>query len=98
MLAFVVAVLSVVTLLAYAADKSAARKGTWRTPEKTLHILALAGGWPGALLGQQWFRHKTQKTSFLLVFRLTVLINAALCVYFLTPQGSDRLADLLASF
>ena len=49
--------LSCITFLAYAMDKSAAAKGAWRTPEKTLHVLALAGGWPGALLAQQFLRH-----------------------------------------
>ena len=49
--------LSCITFLAYAMDKSAAAKGAWRTPEKTLHVLAIAGGWPGALLAQQFLRH-----------------------------------------
>ena len=40
---------SAMAFLAYALDKSAAMKGRWRTPENTLHIYALAGGWPGAL-------------------------------------------------
>jgi uncharacterized membrane protein YsdA (DUF1294 family) len=33
---------SVITFLVYAIDKSAARQRTWRTPERTLHLLALA--------------------------------------------------------
>ena len=95
MLAVLLGVLSLVTLVAYGADKSAARKGTWRTPERTLHVLSLAGGWPGALLGQHWFRHKTKKASFQLIFRMTVVLNVVLCTYFLTPQGSDRLIEWL---
>ena len=95
MLAVLLGVLSLVTLVAYGADKSAARKGTWRTPERTLHVLSLAGGWPGALLGQYWFRHKTKKASFQLIFRMTVVLNVVLCTYFLTPQGSDRLIEWL---
>ncbi|MDO6460826.1 DUF1294 domain-containing protein [Granulosicoccaceae sp. 1_MG-2023] len=96
LLAVLVALLSLVSFVAYAADKSAARKRQWRTPEKTLHVLALAGGWPGALLAQYWFRHKTQKASFRLVFRLTVLANILLCWFLLTPQGNAWLAGLLA--
>jgi uncharacterized membrane protein YsdA (DUF1294 family)/cold shock CspA family protein len=67
--------LSVATFTAYAADKSAAANGSWRTPESTLHALALAGGWPGALLAQQLLRHKSTKLAFRQVFWATVLLN-----------------------
>ncbi|MCE7524423.1 DUF1294 domain-containing protein [Alloalcanivorax xenomutans] len=33
------------------------------------------GGWPGALLAQRVFRHKTRKTSFQVVFYLVVAAN-----------------------
>ena len=68
-------VLSLITFLAYQVDKSAAKNGRWRTPEQTLHLLALAGGWPGAWVAQQVFRHKTKKRSFLIIFWLTVALN-----------------------
>ncbi len=67
--------LSLITLVAYASDKSAAVAGRWRTPEIQLHILSLAGGWPGALIAQQLLRHKTSKASFAAVFWLTALLN-----------------------
>lgn len=70
-------VLSVVALIAYAIDKSAAQSGRRRTPENTLHLIALAGGWPGALLAQQLLRHKTRKPGFMAVFWLTVVLNVA---------------------
>jgi hypothetical protein len=38
---------SLVAFIAYALDKSAARNDQWRTKESTLHLFALAGGWPG---------------------------------------------------
>jgi uncharacterized membrane protein YsdA (DUF1294 family)/cold shock CspA family protein len=66
---------SVVTFIAYALDKSAARRDARRTPEGTLHMLALAGGWPGALLAQQSLRHKSSKTEFQTVFWCTVILN-----------------------
>ena len=68
---------SLVTFVVYALDKSAAKAGRWRTPEKTLHILALIGGWPGAMLAQQKLRHKSQKQPFRAIFWLTVAINLA---------------------
>lgn len=68
---------SVITFFAYALDKSAARRGGWRTRESSLHALALAGGWPGALLAQQYLRHKSTKAEFRSVFWVTVALNVA---------------------
>jgi uncharacterized membrane protein YsdA (DUF1294 family)/cold shock CspA family protein len=68
---------SILSYWAYAADKSAARRGQWRISENTLHLLSLAGGWPGALLAQWGLRHKTSKASFQAVFWLTVVLNVA---------------------
>jgi uncharacterized membrane protein YsdA (DUF1294 family)/cold shock CspA family protein len=69
--------LSLAAFMAYAFDKSAAVSGRWRTAENTLHFLALAGGWPGALLAQQVLRHKTSKPDFVGVFWMTVALNVA---------------------
>lgn len=74
--------------MAYAIDKSAARHGNWRTPEATLLLLGLAGGWPGALLAQQWLRHKTSKTSFQWKFHLTVVLNLGLFLVLARQLGS----------
>jgi uncharacterized membrane protein YsdA (DUF1294 family) len=67
--------LSAVSFVVYGADKLAAKHGRWRTPEATLHLLALAGGWPGALAAQRVFRHKVSKQPFRSVFRCTVAAN-----------------------
>lgn len=64
---------SLVTFFAYRSDKLRAQTGEWRVPETTLHVLSLLGGWPGALLAQQRYRHKIAKVSFQLIFWLTVL-------------------------
>ncbi len=60
--------LSLISFFQYWGDKSSAEKGGWRTPESTLHVVELLGGWPGALLAQQVFRHKTRKVSYQVVF------------------------------
>lgn len=70
-----VAIMSVVCFFAYGLDKYKAKRASWRIPEKSLQMLALLGGWPGALLGQNLFRHKTQKKSFRMVFWLMVLLH-----------------------
>ncbi|KRF21021.1 hypothetical protein ASG90_00975 [Nocardioides sp. Soil797] len=74
--------LSAVAFVTYAADKSAAVQGEWRTSESTLHTMALVGGWPGALVAQQVFRHKTTKQPFRTIFWLTVVVNCAVLAWF----------------
>jgi uncharacterized membrane protein YsdA (DUF1294 family)/cold shock CspA family protein len=91
-LAVVYAGLSVLTFIAYALDKASAAAGTWRTPESTLHALALAGGWPGALVAQQILRHKSVKGEFRSVFWGTVAINVAAFVCVCSPPARSWLA------
>ncbi|WP_226377905.1 DUF1294 domain-containing protein [Citrifermentans bremense] len=67
---------------AYAADKRAAEQGRRRVAERTLHLLGLLGGWPGAALAQWAFRHKTRKRRFVLVFRVTALVNCGALALF----------------
>jgi uncharacterized membrane protein YsdA (DUF1294 family)/cold shock CspA family protein len=64
-----------VSFCAYAIDKGAARRGGRRTAESTLHLMSLLGGWPGALVAQQKFRHKTAKQPFQVTFWAMVLLN-----------------------
>ncbi|MFZ4285522.1 DUF1294 domain-containing protein [Variovorax sp. HJSM1_2] len=87
-------VASIMTFLAYALDKSAAQRGARRTPESNLHLLALAGGWPGALLAQQLLRHKSSKAEFRSTFWTTVMLNAAAFVWLCSPYGKVLLAKL----
>ncbi len=71
----VVAVMSLVSFIAYGADKRQAVNGGRRVPERTLQMMAFLGGWPGALIGQRHFHHKTQKVSFQLVFWIVVVLH-----------------------
>jgi uncharacterized membrane protein YsdA (DUF1294 family)/cold shock CspA family protein len=80
---------SVLTFIVYAFDKSAARQGAWRTAENTLHLLALAGGWPGALLAQQVLRHKSSKPAFRALFWCTVVLNMLAFIYLASPYGQS---------
>ncbi|WP_253254158.1 DUF1294 domain-containing protein [Xanthomonas arboricola] len=80
LLALWYAATSIVAMLTYRRDKRAARRGGQRTPETTLHLIALLGGWPGALLAQAMFRHKSSKAAFQLRFWITVVVNVAVLV------------------
>ena len=73
LLAYTVA--SLVAFGLYWYDKQQARTGQWRTPENVLHGVELLGGWPGALVAQQLFRHKTRKVSYQVFFWLIVALH-----------------------
>lgn len=75
----------------YAVDKSAARAGRRRVPERTLLLIGLAGGWPGAIVAQQVLRHKTCKPGFRFLFWASVWLNA-LAFIALIALVSPRLA------
>lgn len=66
---------SLLAFVLYWHDKSAAQRGRRRTSESRLHLLALLGGWPGALVAQRAFRHKSRKAAFQRIYWLTVLLN-----------------------
>ena len=71
---------SLLTFCVYAFDKSAAMNRRWRTSESTLHALSFAGGWPGALIAQRLFFHKSKKASFQDTFRFIVVLHLAAIV------------------
>ena len=67
-------VFGTISFLLYAYDKLLAKWGARRrVPESTFHLLSLLGGWPGASIGQQLFRHKCSKVEFLKVHIATVV-------------------------
>jgi uncharacterized membrane protein YsdA (DUF1294 family) len=77
-LALLYLVASAFTFVVYARDKRAAVQGAHRVSERTLHWLALVGGWPGALLAQRLLRHKTRKPFFRTMLRLTIGLHVVL--------------------
>ncbi|CAH0648900.1 DUF1294 domain-containing protein [Pseudomonas juntendi] len=79
--------MSLVSVMLYWQDKHQARQQAWRTPEKVLHASELLGGWPGALLAQQLFRHKTRKLSYQLLFWAIVLLHQVFWVDWLFFGG-----------
>jgi uncharacterized membrane protein YsdA (DUF1294 family)/cold shock CspA family protein len=87
--------LSMVSYLMYWLDKEAAQRGAQRIPENTLHLVDLLGGWPGALIAQQRFRHKTAKASFQFVFWCSVLANLALAAWLVRSGFARSLTEAL---
>jgi len=81
--------MSIITFIAYALDKRAAATSSWRVAEGSLLALGLAGGWPGAIVAQQRFRHKTVKVSFQVVFWVTVAVNVLAFVAFAWVSSLD---------
>jgi uncharacterized membrane protein YsdA (DUF1294 family) len=70
-------VASVATFVAFGWDKWRATRGGTRVAEQTLHLMELLGGWPGALLGQQLFKHKRSKRAYMRVFWAIVGVHVA---------------------
>jgi uncharacterized membrane protein YsdA (DUF1294 family)/cold shock CspA family protein len=79
---------SLISFGQYWHDKARALNGGRRTPENSLHLVELLGGWPGALLAQQAFRHKTRKASYQWLFWTIVLAHQAFWVDWLLLDGA----------
>ena len=58
------ALVNVIAFVMYGADKQKAIRKQWRIPEAYLLAVAAIGGSVGALLGMQFFHHKTRKWKF----------------------------------
>ena len=68
--------------LIYGIDKSKARGGAWRIPEKILLLLALTCGGFGAWLAGIRFHHKTRKWYFKTVWFLG-MVTTLVALYFI---------------
>lgn len=103
------ALTSLVCFVLYGIDKARARtsiqgcKGKLndsgnhvsRISEASLHFWGLLGGTPGAFVAQQFFRHKTQKLKFRIVFYLTVLLQI-MCIILFKLGWFTRLAEQIS--
>lgn len=76
-----IASLSAVNFLFYGFDKITAKLEQQRIPEIVLHLLSLAGGFPGGWAGRAVFRHKTQKRSFLVVLIVSTILHIGLLIW-----------------
>ncbi|MBD3793717.1 MAG: cold shock and DUF1294 domain-containing protein [Campylobacterales bacterium] len=78
--------INITTFLLYGYDKQLAQTDKVRVPERTLHMLALLGGSPAGLIAQRFFRHKTLKSSFQILYWAIVLLQVGVLYFiFLAP-------------
>lgn len=83
----IVLLASAVSFIAMWRDKRAAERGRWRTPESTLHLLELAGGWPGSFAAQRLLRHKNRKVGYQVIFWACVVIDVGIVVWLYRWRG-----------
>lgn len=75
--------ISLAGFIACLRDKRKAQRGEWRIPEATLHLIELAGGWPGSFAAQRRFRHKTAKPGYQVMFWLIVSLHQLVALDYL---------------
>ncbi len=90
--------MSTLTFILYGLDKWAAKREARRTPESTLQFYALLGGWPGGLLAQQVFRHKSSKRSFQITFWFSVTLNCGALGFVGSPAGAAFIRQILETW
>jgi uncharacterized membrane protein YsdA (DUF1294 family)/cold shock CspA family protein len=82
--------LSLITMYLYGTDQAHAVTHQRRIPEGWLHLLELLGGWPGALMAQNDFRHKTRMSTYLVIQRGIIALHLiAWILYFIYAQGGN---------
>lgn len=64
-------------------DKRCAKKDARRIPEKNLFLSAIFGGSIGAIVGMQWFRHKTKHWYFVVGMPAILVVQIALVLLLL---------------
>ncbi len=74
-------VINVLTFLDFGLDKFKAKHHKWRTPEKSLLMMAVAGGSIGAWLGMNTFHHKTQHKKFKYGIPLIMILQLVLLLW-----------------
>jgi uncharacterized membrane protein YsdA (DUF1294 family) len=74
-------VINSLCFLTFGYDKWRAKNNKRRISEFNLLLLGVVGGTIGGFLGMQLFRHKTNKTSFMMAFYTIATIQVVL-IYF----------------
>ena len=78
--------LSILTIIFYGYDKRHAIQGQWRIPEGYMHVMEIMGGWPGSLIAQIDFSHKTRKSPYRRRLWLIIASHGLLWLAFLAHE------------
>ena len=73
--------INLIAFAVYGLDKHYASKGMWRVRERTLVLMALAGGSIGSLVAMKVFRHKTMKPKFKYGVPFILIAETAALIY-----------------
>ncbi len=87
MLTYYLVAVNVLSFALMGADKSKARRGAWRIPERALFLAAAIGGSAGAILGMYAFHHKTRHRRFYLGLPALLIAQAALGLWLFRRSG-----------
>lgn len=82
---FWLAAANLLGMILMGADKSRARRGAWRIPEKTFFLLAVLGGSVGCWLGMYLFHHKTRHWYFVVGIPLILIAQILILFWLKTP-------------
>lgn len=78
---YYLAAINVIAFILYGLDKLRAKKGRRRVPERSLILIAAAGGSIGAIAAMKVWHHKTKHNKFRLGLPAILLAQIAL-IYF----------------
>ncbi len=82
--------INIATFIAYGVDRVRARSNRQRISEKTLLVMGLCGGSPGAYIAQRALHHKLRNTTFQHQFTMIVLVQlVALTIVLVAMELGD---------
>lgn len=70
-----IAIINIITFIAYGIDKSKAQNKQWRISEFTLIFLGVIGGGVGGLMAMVIFKHKLSKALFYIGLPVIIVVN-----------------------
>lgn len=71
-------IMNIIGVSVMAIDKSKAKRGAWRIPEKVLFGVSVFGGSIGTWAGMYLFRHKTKHWYFVIGMPFILIVQVAL--------------------
>lgn len=73
---------NLIVFFLYGLDKRKAKMNKYRISEKVLILISFLFGAVGAVLGMNFFRHKTKHVKFKILIPVSLLLNCVCFYYF----------------